>query len=137
MAHSNSSVSQFMTPAPHGIEPSQKLSLATKRMDELNCHHLPVRQGGKVIGMLTDKDISFLTGFRGIDLNDFSVRDAMTAQPYLVSPDTPLVEVATTMANERYGAAMVVNKDHELLGIFTYTDALRALSELLASTAKP
>jgi CBS domain-containing protein len=54
----------------------------------------------------------------------------MTEGPYSVPVDAPLAEVCTAMADEKYGAALVVDRKGHLLGIFTTTDALRALAQL-------
>jgi acetoin utilization protein AcuB len=58
-----------------------------------------------------------------------SVEEAMTSDVYLVSPDTSLGEVASAMAEHKYGCAVVMNGTH-LTGIFTTIDALRALITL-------
>jgi acetoin utilization protein AcuB len=47
-----------------------------------------------------------------------------------VRPDTPVDEVAREMADRRYGCAVVI-EGGKVVGVFTTTDALRALSELL------
>jgi acetoin utilization protein AcuB len=51
---------------------------------------------------------------------------------YIVSPDAPIGEVASAMAEHKYGCAVVMNGTH-LAGIFTTTDALRALITLAQS----
>ena len=43
-------VREFMTEAPHGIEPHETLSVARRRMQDLKIRHLPVRAGGRVVG---------------------------------------------------------------------------------------
>jgi CBS domain-containing protein len=60
------------------------------------------------------------------------VEDAMTSDVYLVSPDAPLGEVASAMAEHKYGCAVVMNGTH-LAGIFTTVDALRTLIHLAQS----
>lgn len=124
-------ISRYMTPTPHAIEPTQSLTLALQRMEEFGCHHLPVRVAGKVVGILSDKDIAFLMGFPGINLQEFSVKDAMTPYPYVVNPNEPLEHVVSTMRQQRCSSAVVVNEHQELLGIFTATDALTALHDIL------
>ena len=54
----------------------------------------------------------------------------MQKEPYLVSADTKLSEVAFYMSKNKYGSALVMNPDGDL-GIFTSTDALNALVEVL------
>jgi acetoin utilization protein AcuB len=58
------------------------------------------------------------------------VSQVMSEKPYSVSPDTPLDEVAHTMASEKFGSAVVVQNGH-VVGVFTTVDACRALGDLL------
>ena len=58
------------------------------------------------------------------------VEEAMTEQPYTVEPETPLDQVARTMAEKKFGSAVVL-QNHKVVGIFTTVDACQALSELL------
>lgn len=54
----------------------------------------------------------------------------MIPAPHSVAPETPLDEVVTTMPGQRYGSAFVVERGH-VIGVFTSTDAIDALEELL------
>jgi acetoin utilization protein AcuB len=54
----------------------------------------------------------------------------MIDDPYQVAPETPINEVANTMAKERLGSAVVV-KNGRVVGIFTTVDACRCLAEVL------
>ncbi len=67
--------------------------------------------------------------FGGVDLTEDRVDDAMSVDAYAVPPDAPLAEVSTHMAANRYGCAVVIERGR-VIGIFTTTDALRALGVL-------
>jgi acetoin utilization protein AcuB len=54
----------------------------------------------------------------------------MSEDLYAVPPDAPLDEVVDTMAEKRYGSAIIV-QNNRVVGVFTTVDACRALSELL------
>ena len=58
------------------------------------------------------------------------VSEAMSPDPYTVSPDTLLDDVVATMAAKKYGSAVVM-QNHKVVGIFTTVDACRAFAELL------
>ncbi len=62
------------------------------------------------------------------------VGDFILGVPYTVSPDAPLRDVARTMAEQKFGSAVVVDGD-EVTGVFTTTDALRALAAVLGEGA--
>jgi acetoin utilization protein AcuB len=82
--------------------------------------------------VLTDRDLKFVESFEGVDPARLTVADAMIEKPYAVGPDTPLDDVVSTMASEKYGSAIVV-QNHKVVGIFTTVDACRALAELLST----
>jgi acetoin utilization protein AcuB len=65
-----------------------------------------------------------------VDPRKVLVSEAMTQDPYLVSPDTALDEVVSTMAESKLGSA-VVTQNGKVVGIFTTVDACRAFSDLL------
>jgi acetoin utilization protein AcuB len=65
-----------------------------------------------------------------VDADRQTVDGAMLEEPYSVTPETPLDEVVATMAEHKYGSAVIVQNAH-VVGVFTTVDACRALSELL------
>ena len=73
-----------------------------------------------------------IQSFPNVDLERMTVEEAMTDEPYAVSPDAPLDEVTSEMAEKRYGCTVVV-QNQKVVGIFTTVDACQALSELLHS----
>lgn len=125
-------IQKYMTVTPHSIGGEQTLATASKMMREHEVRHLPVLHGGKLLGVLTDRDLKFVETFRDVDPMTLTVQEAMTESPYTVHPETPLDEVATTMASKKYGSAIVV-QNNKVVGIFTTVDACRALSELLST----
>lgn len=123
-------VSRFMTTTPVSIQSDATLVDAQKLMNEHSIRHLPVMDGEKLLGILTDRDINFVESFPDVDPHQVIVGRSMQGTPYTVSPETPLDEVALTMAEQRYGSAVVVQNGH-VVGIFTTVDVCRCLSELL------
>ncbi len=125
-------VQKYMTATPRSIGGDQTLATASKMMRDQGIRHLPVLHGGRLLGVLTDRDLKFLETFRDVDPTKVRVEEAMTEEPYTVHPETPLDEVATTMATQKYGSAIVL-QNQKVVGIFTTVDACRALSELLSA----
>jgi acetoin utilization protein AcuB len=124
-------IRHFMTAAPETIGADLDLAQARDRMFQLNARHLPVLEGGELVGILSDRDIALVDAVFG-DLSKLQVRQAMTAQPFTCGPEAHLHAVAAEMASHKYGTAIVVDRDHpgHVLGLFTTTDALRALAEI-------
>ncbi len=123
-------IQKYMTTGPHSIGQDQPMAEAHRMMREHRFRHLPVLVAGKIVGLLSDRDLHLIETLRDVDPKKVTVEEAMTADPYTVSPDTPLDEVVSTMAEHKYGCA-VVAQNHKLVGIFTTVDACRAFAELL------
>ena len=122
-----------MTPFPYSIDVDAPLAAAHQLMREHAFRHLPVTEGGALVGMLSDRDIKLILGpdFAGANERELRVRDAYVDRPCIVPASTPVATVARTMAESHIGSAIVTKRD-KLVGIFTVTDACRALAQVLA-----
>lgn len=123
-------IQKYMTTTPHSIGVDQPLSVAHSMMREHNIRHLPVLQGGKLLGMLTERDLRLVESLAGVDPAKVTVEEAMSTSVYSVNPETPLDEVVSTMGEHKYGSAVVM-QNQKVVGIFTTVDVCRALAELL------
>ena len=107
--------------------------------------HLPVVEKGKVIGIVSDRDlykslgpksnssaIEDATGTNSVELHVVSkkVRHIMRRGVITVKRDASAAEAAALMANNRIGALPVVDKDNKLAGILSATDILRVFSKI-------
>jgi acetoin utilization protein AcuB len=121
-------VKDYMTKTVVSIGQEQPLAKAKELMEKHQVRHLPVQHGGKLVGILSLRDLQmFERQEAGLKL---SIYEAMTQDPEIVEPDTPLKEVADTMAHHKL-SCVIVAVDHKVQGIFTYVDALKALSDRL------
>lgn len=130
MSKSIPSVAEYMTPNPHSIGLRQSLAQAYAFMREKNLRHLPVLAGAKLVGLIADPDLRTFELLKGVDLSALTVEKAMTPVPYSVTETTRLDEVAKVMAAHKYDVA-VVTRDAAVVGVFTSTDAVRALADIL------
>lgn len=119
-----------MTKAPHTIAHDQPLSGAHRLMNANGIRHLPVLEGGKLVGILSQRDLHFIETLRDVDPEDVPVSEAMTAEVFHVSPHAGLRKVAAEMAEHKYGSAVVMDKGH-VVGMLTTVDVVRALLALL------
>jgi acetoin utilization protein AcuB len=119
-------VYRHMTPSPITIGRDQTLATAHAMMVKHHIRHLPVLDGGALVGIVTERDLRLIESMSGTNPEETLVEEAMTPDPYMVSYDTPLRDVAAAMAQHKYGCAVVMERGH-VAGIFTTVDALRAL----------
>jgi len=122
-------VRRFMTPSPHSIGLDQPLAEAAQRMREHRIRHMPVLEGGKLRGIVTERDIALVEALGDVDPKTVTVEEAMTPEPWSVSPDASLAEVVHTMAERKYGCAVIMEGEH-VVGVLTTIDALRAFAEM-------
>jgi len=136
--HEPPRVSDFMTPCPVTVEIGMLLVDALDRMYADNIRHLPVVDGsGKLVGMLSTRDIAAVAAMRSLDPNKATVETAMATVPFTCADHTPLLPVVERMEARRLGSVVVTNESKPV-GIFTTTDALRALrGQLIGEPGAP
>jgi len=122
------SVAKYMTAGPHTIGREQSLVAAKELMHKIHARHLPVLHGGKLVGVVSERDLDVVGALPGS--RQLSVEDAMVPDVYVISEDDPLDKVAAEMARLKLGSAVVLKGD-DVVGVFTAVDGLRALAELL------
>lgn len=120
-------IERFMTANPHTIGRDLTLTVAHELMRKHGVRHLPVLHGGKLVGVLSQRDLYFLETFKDVEQDKVTVEEAMTPDPFIVELTAKLGDVARTMADHKYGAAIVVESG-KVVGIFTAIDALHALT---------
>ncbi|MBL0215305.1 MAG: CBS domain-containing protein [Myxococcales bacterium] len=123
-----------MTKAPITIERTTTLGDAHRMMREHRVRHLPVVSDGKLVGLVSQRDLYLLETIAELDLEGISVEEAMTERPYIVTGDTALDEVLEIMTEQKYGSCIVVGRGG-IEGIFTTTDACRVLAGFLQRAA--
>lgn len=124
-------IEAMMTPFPHCIHSGMPLKTARALMRKYEIRHLPVQLAGHLVGVLTDRDLKLGASFD--HESKLMVEDVMTPDPYTVRPDDSIGVVATEMAQRKYGCAIVQDERDKVIGIFTATDALKLLGEILNS----
>lgn len=124
-------VEEFMTVNPVCVPLDTPVHGAHALMRKANVRHLVVMDGERLAGVVSQRDLYLIETLTDADPQDAIVEEAMTAEPYVVSPLTSLAEVAQKMWRERHSSALVM-RDEQVVGIFTAVDALHALADLLA-----
>lgn len=123
-------IEMYMTPCPYSIGQSEPLVNAEHLMRTHQIRHLPVFEGQRLVGLLSERDVHRIEKFRAVNPDRVTIENAMTKPPYTVERCSTVREVAMHMAQNRYGSALVV-EDGKIVGIFTAVDGLIGLSLLL------
>jgi acetoin utilization protein AcuB len=135
-------VKNRMTRDPVAVPADATLGEALRLMREHRVRHLPVVEGGEVVGMLSDRDLRLampsplgmesaedVAAAEGTPVADVMARGAITVGPF----DT-VEDAAVRMRRHRVGSLPVVDAGGALLGILTETDILQAFVEILTAS---
>jgi acetoin utilization protein AcuB len=123
-------IRDYMAESPHTIGSDQPVAHASELMQKHHIRHLPVLEGGRLVGVISDRDVKIVQAFHDVDAGEVQVAEAVGVEAYTVAPDAKLDEVAMHMAEHKYGSAVVMDHN-KVIGIFTTVDALRALADAL------
>jgi acetoin utilization protein AcuB len=116
---------------PWTIRKDAKMSQAHQLMREHQIRHLPVLEAGKLVGIVSERDLHLIETLPDSDPDEVTVEDAMIEDVYVVAPDDPVDAIVETMSAHKYGSAVVVNRRGAVEGIFTTVDALQVLADVL------
>jgi len=132
-------VKNWMTKNPHTIGTDASITDAVALLREKGLKRLPVVDGERVVGILTQSDIQKVSPTKATSLSIFEinyllskliVKDAMTKNAVTIESDSLLEEAAVIMREDRIGTLPVV-EDGKLVGIITESDIFDAFIDLL------
>lgn len=118
------------------LDPTVSLGQAYTRMLEHNIRHIPVLQAGKLVGMITDRDLRLATSSfhpGGPRPPETPIGEIMSQPPITGDPLDPVEEAARTMREHKIGALPILEGE-TLVGIVTGIDLLEALLRLTGVT---
>ncbi|HEU5314942.1 MAG TPA: CBS domain-containing protein [Chloroflexota bacterium] len=115
-------VQEVMTREVEVIHPNATIAEAAEKMKSLDVGPLPVCDGTKVHGMVTDRDITIRATAAGHDPNTTKVRDVMSPDVQYVFEDQDVNDAAQMMAEKQIRRLIVLNRDKHLVGIVAMAD---------------
>ncbi|QKT03883.1 CBS domain-containing protein [Ectothiorhodospiraceae bacterium 2226] len=130
-------VEEFTTPDPITAKEDMAVDDLRDLMETHGIRHLPVVRGETVVGVISDRDVRIVAGLRLEEKHQVRAADIMVADPLTVLATTPLDEVAYVMSEKKIGSVIVNDEDGRFLGIFTVSDALNALIEIVRGGGTP
>jgi len=125
----NVSVEEYTSPILVTVDPAANLDQALEMMQENGVRHLPVVRDDKVIGIVSERDLLLHIGKNWTSM--MKVGDIMSTNLLSVHINDTLGDVAYQLSSEKVGSAIVLDEHEDLYGIFTTTDALNALVEIM------
>jgi acetoin utilization protein AcuB len=132
-----------MSSDPAFVSPKDSLQTVIQLLRRRDIRSVPVMEDGKLIGIVTDRDIRQVAPayplFRDENeirhyTENLTVTAAMTADPMTIAPEAPLVRAAKILETYRISSLPVVDGE-KLVGILTVTDVLRVFVEQNEGTA--
>jgi acetoin utilization protein AcuB len=131
----------LMTANPATVTPQASITEVWDLMRELEVRHVPVVQGGALVGMLSDRDLAALDIARMLAVEGSDVlrgelatpiTNVMSSDVIFVEPETEVSDVVGLLLEHKVGALPVIRPDtREVVGIISYIDVLRALQDRL------
>jgi len=134
-------VEEFMTRDPATLRPESMCSEAAALMKREDCGSLPVVKDGKLVGIVTDRDIVIRGLAGGKDPTHLAVSEIMTAGPLTVAPDMK-AEDASKLMSEKQVRRLPVVENGRLVGVLAIGQLARhesanAAGETLKEVSQP
>jgi CBS domain-containing protein len=104
------------------VSPDDNVRQVAQMMREVDTGVLPVAEGDRLVGMLTDRDVAVRLVAEGRDAAQTKVRDVMTADVRYVFEDEDLEHVAENMAEQKVRRLPVMNRQKRLVGVVSVGD---------------
>ncbi len=133
-------VKDWMSPAPLTVSPETPVLEALRLLKERGFRRLPVVEGSKLIGIVTDKDLKDAMPSKATTLSvwemsyllaKLTVREVMATEVLTVNSLETLEDAALRMQEHKLGGMPVLDNAGALVGILTITDVLGALVRVL------
>lgn len=140
----NITVDQLMTKHVVTLRSSDTLPTAEELMRLRFVRHLPVVDDGKLVGLVTHRDLlaAHLSTLSHVNADKAAamyervfIKQIMKPPVMTITPDTPILEACEIMLSTKIGCLPVV-KDHQLVGILTEADFLKLVASLLEKRRK-
>ena len=125
-------VGAVMTSFPYFVQSEDPFGRLEKMMDDRGIRHLPVQHNGKLVGIVSERDLHHRLPRIAApeDKARLRARDIMVSKPYVVAFNTPLNQVVAQMARRHIGSVIVTRKG-KLAGILSAIDVCRIFAEYL------
>ena len=122
-------VHEHMTDRPRCVTPDTLVAEAAELMASENVGSLPILDGDKLAGVVTDRDIVVRAVAKKKDLSGMHVRDVASRELVTVGPDENLSDALQLMASNQVRRLPVVDEDNRLVGVLAQADVAMGAKE--------
>jgi CBS-domain-containing membrane protein len=127
----------FMTSSVVTARPEDSVERAARLISELDCGALPVVDGsGRLIGIVTNGDITARLVARGLTIQHAQVSDCMTDKAFACSADNSIENCMLAMSWHQVRRIPIVDQDHRVIGIICKRDLARYLCEHMTGSGR-
>lgn len=110
------------------MAPDSPVAQVAQTMRDMDCGFMPLAENDKIIGMVTDRDITLRAVAEGKNPAETKARDIMTAKTFYCYDDQDIEEVCNNMGEIQVRRLPVVNRDKRLVGIVSMGDLAQVAS---------
>ncbi|MEM9468591.1 MAG: CBS domain-containing protein [Pseudomonadota bacterium] len=121
-------IKDVMSPNFKWMAPDSPISQVAQEMRDMDCGFMPLAENDRMVGMITDRDITVRAIAEGKDPSNTAARDVMTAKTYYCFDDQDVEEVCNNMGEIQVRRLPVVNRDKRLVGIVSMGDLAQSAS---------
>jgi CBS domain-containing protein len=122
-------VQEIMTHDVEYIDPETPIGRAAQMMRDLDIGFLPVCENDRLVGTVTDRDITIQSVAQGRDPREAPVREIMNPQIFYRYEDDDVGEIARYMQEEEVRRMLILNRDKRLVGVVSIGDIARTSGE--------
>lgn len=123
-------VQEIMSTKVETIKPTSSLRATARTLSDMNVGALPVVDNGKLVGIITDRDVSVYAIAIGRDPQSTDVQTVMTKDVYTCNENQELSEAAAIMKRHKIRRLAVMNTDEDIVGFLTVDDLAHVSHEL-------
>lgn len=127
--HHDKHVRDLMTSDPRTVEPSTTVADAARAMRDEGVGPIPIAENGKLVGILTDRDIAVRAVAEGKDPTSTTVQEIASRNLVTVDPEQGLDEALRLMAEHQVRRLPVCEEDGRLVGILAQADVARNVGD--------
>lgn len=124
-------IQEFTTPYPVTAREDSSIDELLDIVKNLKVRHIPIMSNGKITGIVSERDLRIVSALSVREKFLVRADDLMTLDPVTFQGSTSIEDVILVMSEKKIGSVLVADEKGDLQGIFTVTDALDILVEIL------